>query len=173
MFNVVLFNPQIPPNTGNIGRLCVNAGAKLHIVKPIGFDISEKAVKRAGLDYWDKLDLTIWESTEEFLKNVDTSRCFFATTKTKTPYFQKEFKKGDYLIFGSETKGIDENILNKYLKENKLKYHLLGRGYTWLDMGAYDNLIEAGAICQRNMFYETKFAIKCKDYVQGSDGVML
>ena len=114
MFNVVLFNPQIPPNTGNIGRLCVNAGAKLHIVKPIGFDISEKAVKRAGLDYWDKLDLTIWESIEEFLKNVDTSRCFFATTKTKTPYFQKEFKKGDYLIFGSETKGIDENILNKY-----------------------------------------------------------
>ena len=114
MFNVVLFNPQIPPNTGNIGRLCVNAGAKLHIVKPIGFDISEKAVKRAGLDYWDKLDLTIWESIEEFLKNIDTSRCFFATTKTKTPYFQKEFKKGDYLIFGSETKGIDENILNKY-----------------------------------------------------------
>jgi tRNA (cytidine/uridine-2'-O-)-methyltransferase len=114
VFNVVLFNPQIPPNTGNIGRLCVNAGAKLHIVKPIGFDINEKAVKRAGLDYWDKLDLTIWESTEEFLKNVDTSRCFFATTKTKTPYFQKEFKQGDYLIFGSETKGIDENILNKY-----------------------------------------------------------
>ena len=93
MFNIVLFNPQIPPNTGNIGRLCVNAGSKLHIVKPIGFDINEKAVKRAGLDFWDKLDLTIWESTEEFLKNVDTSRCFFATTKTKTPYFQKEFKK--------------------------------------------------------------------------------
>jgi len=114
VFNVVLFNPQIPPNTGNIGRLCVNAGATLHIVKPIGFDISEKAVKRAGLDYWDKLDLKIWESVDEFLKNVDTNRCFFATTKTKTPYFKKEFKKGDYLIFGSETKGIDENILKKY-----------------------------------------------------------
>ena len=112
MFNVVLFNPQIPPNTGNIGRLCVNAGAKLHIVKPIGFDISEKAVKRAGLDYWDKLDLTIWESAEEFLQNVDTKRCFFATTKTKTPYFEKKFQKGDYLIFGSETSGIDEKILN-------------------------------------------------------------
>jgi len=112
VFNVVLFNPQIPPNTGNIGRLCVNAGAKLHIVKPIGFDISEKAVKRAGLDYWDKLDLTIWESAEEFLQNVDTKRCFFATTKTKTPYFEKKFQKGDYLIFGSETSGIDEKILN-------------------------------------------------------------
>jgi tRNA (cytidine/uridine-2'-O-)-methyltransferase len=127
VFNVVLFNPQIPPNTGNIGRLCVNAGAKLHIVKPIGFDISEKAVKRAGLDYWDKLDLTIWESTEEFLKNVDTSRCFFATTKTKTPYFKKEFKKGDYLIFGSETKGIDENILNSY-KNNLMTIPMTNNG---------------------------------------------
>ncbi len=114
MFNIVLFNPQIPPNTGNIGRLCVNAGAKLHIVKPIGFDISEKAVKRAGLDYWDRLDLTIWENVEEFLENVDTNRCFFATTKTKTPYFKKNYKKGDYFIFGSETKGIDEEILKKY-----------------------------------------------------------
>ncbi len=113
----MLFNPQIPPNTGNIGRLCVNAGATLHIVKPIGFDISEKAVKRAGLDYWDKLDLKIWENAEEFLNSVDTKRCFFATTKTDTPYFQKEFKPGDYLIFGSETKGIDEEILNAH-KEN-------------------------------------------------------
>jgi len=114
MFNIVLINPQIPPNTGNIGRLCVNAGAKLHIVKPIGFDISEKAVKRAGLDYWDKLDLTLYENIEEFFESVDTSRCFFATTKTNTPYFKKNYKKGDYLIFGSETKGIDEKILEKY-----------------------------------------------------------
>lgn len=114
MFNIVLFNPQIPPNTGNIGRLCVNAGAKLHIVKPIGFDIDEKAVKRAGLDYWDKLDLTVWENVEEFLNNVDTSKCFFATTKTNKPYFEADFQKGDYIIFGSETKGIDENILKKF-----------------------------------------------------------
>jgi len=114
VFNIVLFNPQIPPNTGNIGRLCVNAGAKLHLVKPIGFDISEKAVKRAGLDYWNKLDLTIWESVEEFLENVDTSKIHFATTKTKKPYFKTKFNVGDFIIFGSETKGINENILNKY-----------------------------------------------------------
>ncbi|WP_456478985.1 tRNA (cytidine(34)-2'-O)-methyltransferase [Nautilia sp.] len=114
MFNIVLFNPQIPPNTGNIGRLCVNAGAKLHIVKPIGFDISEKAVKRAGLDYWDKLDLKVWENSEEFFSFADIKRCFFATTKTKTPYFSVNFKKGDFIIFGSETKGIDENILKKH-----------------------------------------------------------
>ena len=114
MFNIVLFNPQIPQNTGNIGRLCVNAGATLHLVKPLGFDISEKAVKRAGLDYWDKLDLVIWESVEEFLSKNDTSKMHFATTKTKKPYFEAKFNKGDFLIFGSETKGIDENILNKY-----------------------------------------------------------
>ncbi len=116
MFNIVLFNPQIPPNTGNIGRLCVNAGAKLHIVLPIGFDISEKAVKRAGLDYWDKLDLTIWQNTQEFLNSVNTKRCFFATTKTDKLYFDVEYQKGDYIIFGSETKGIDEKILNTYKK---------------------------------------------------------
>ena len=114
MFNIVLFNPQIPPNTGNIGRLCVNAGAKLHIVKPIGFDISEKAVKRAGLDYWNKLDLKVWENIKEFLESVDTSRCFFATTKTDKPYFNVQYKPGDYIIFGSETKGIDETILNRF-----------------------------------------------------------
>jgi tRNA (cytidine/uridine-2'-O-)-methyltransferase len=113
MFNIVLFNPQIPPNTGNIGRLCVNAGAKLHLVKPLGFDISEKAVKRAGLDYWDKLNLKVWESVEKFLESVDIQKCHFATTKTDKPYFEAEFNLEDYIIFGSETKGIDENILNK------------------------------------------------------------
>ena len=113
MFNIVLLNPQIPPNTGNIGRLCVNAGAKLHIVKPIGFDIGEKAVKRAGLDYWDKLDLTIWENSDEFFNNIDINKCHFATTKTNKPYFEAKFNEGDYIIFGSETKGIDEAILNK------------------------------------------------------------
>ena len=114
MFNIVLFNPQIPPNTGNIGRLCVNAGASLHIVKPIGFDISEKAVKRAGLDYWDKLDLKVWESVEEFMQNNNISKMHFATTKTKKPYFHAKFNPGDFIIFGSETKGIDENILNRH-----------------------------------------------------------
>ena len=114
MFNIVLFNPQIPYNTGAIGRLCVNAGATLHLVKPLGFDISEKAVKRAGLDYWDKLNLIVWESVEEFLESVDINRCYFATTKTKKNYFEAKFQKGDYIIFGSETKGIDETILNKY-----------------------------------------------------------
>ena len=116
MFNIVLVNPQIPHNTGAIGRLCVNAGATLHLIKPLGFDISEKAVKRAGLDYWDKLDLVVWENLDDFLREVDIKRCFFATTKSKTPYFKKEYQKGDYLIFGSETRGLPEDLLRENLE---------------------------------------------------------
>ncbi|WP_039920051.1 tRNA (cytidine(34)-2'-O)-methyltransferase [Sulfurimonas gotlandica] len=119
MFNLVLVNPQIPNNTGAIGRLCVNAGASLHIIKPIAFDIDEKAVRRAGLDYWDKLDLHVWESIEEFFeKNTITDNAHFATTKTDKPYFEAEFKEGDFIFFGSETAGIPENILNAHKEQN-------------------------------------------------------
>ena len=114
MFNVVLINPQIPHNTGAIGRLCVNAGATLHLIKPLGFDISEKAIKRAGLDYWNKLDLKVWENIDEFFAKNDINKMHFATTKTNKPYFKAKFKKGDFIVFGSETKGIDEKILNKF-----------------------------------------------------------
>jgi len=114
-FNLVLVHPQIPNNTGAIGRLCVNAGATLHLIKPIGFDIDEKAVRRAGLDYWSKLDLRVWESLDEFFeKNEITNNAHFATTKTDRPYFEADFKEGDFIFFGSETAGIPEDILNKY-----------------------------------------------------------
>lgn len=119
MFNLVLVNPQIPTNTGAIGRLCVNAGTFLHIIKPIGFDIDEKAVRRAGLDYWHKLDLKVWESIDEFFANNEIKdNAHFATTKTDRPYFQADFKEGDYIFFGSETAGIPEEILNKYKDKN-------------------------------------------------------
>ncbi len=119
MFNLVLVNPQIPNNTGAIGRLCVNAGASLHLIKPIGFDIDEKAVRRAGLDYWHKLDLHVWENIEEFFKNNKiTNNAYFATTKTNRPYFEANFKKDDYIFFGSETSGIPEEILAGHEKQN-------------------------------------------------------
>ncbi len=118
-FNLVLVNPQIPNNTGAIGRLCVNAGATLHLIKPIGFDIDEKAVRRAGLDYWNKLDLKVWQSIEEFFEYNDiTDNAHFATTKTDRPYFDADFHEGDYIFFGSETKGIPEEILNRYKSQN-------------------------------------------------------
>ena len=127
-FNLVLVNPQIPNNTGAIGRLCVNAGATLHIIKPIAFDIDEKAVRRAGLDYWDKLDLEVWESIDHFFeKNDITDNAYFATTKTDTPYFKAKFKDGDFIFFGSETAGIPENILNKY-KTQKITIPMTKQG---------------------------------------------
>ena len=112
MFNIVLVEPQIPQNTGTIGRLCVNLDATLHLIKPLGFDIDDKAVKRAGLDYWKHLDLVVWESFEDFLKEhpID-AHTYMATTKTDNLYFNAPFQKGDYILFGSETKGIDEKVL--------------------------------------------------------------
>lgn len=119
MFNLVLVNPQIPNNTGAIGRLCVNAGASLHIIKPIAFDIDEKAVRRAGLDYWHKLDLHVWESIDDFFAhNKIMKNAYFATTKTDKPYFEASFQKGDFIFFGSETAGIPEYILNEYKEQN-------------------------------------------------------
>ena len=117
-FNLVLVHPQIPNNTGAIGRLCVNAGASLHLIKPIGFDISEKAVRRAGLDYWEKLDLHVWESLEDFFThNTITTNAHFATTKTDKPYFEAKFKEGDFIFFGSETAGIPEDVLSRYKEQ--------------------------------------------------------
>lgn len=113
MINIVLVNPEIPPNTGNIGRLCVNMDASLHLVKPLGFDITQKQLKRAGLDYWDKLDLHMWESLEQLLQSIDGSEhnCFFATTKTQQNYFDVQIQKGDYIFFGSESKGLPAQLL--------------------------------------------------------------
>ncbi len=115
MFNIVLVHPQIPQNTGAIGRVCVNTDCKLHIIKPTCFEINDKNVKRAGLDYWNLLDLTVWESLEEFMKSHEPhiDRFFFATTKTKKPYFKFEFQKGDYLFFGGESTGLPMEFMEK------------------------------------------------------------
>jgi len=99
--------------------MCVNIGATLHIVKPIAFDIDEKAVRRAGLDYWHKVDLRVWESVEHFFgSNSIVQNAHFATTKCTKTYFEASYKVGDFLFFGSETKGIDEALLQRYKEQN-------------------------------------------------------
>jgi len=115
MFNIVLIEPQIPPNTGSIGRMCVNLNATLHLVRPLGFDISESAVRRAGLDYWNQLDLKVWKNLEEFLKNNPIDKMHFATTKTDNIYWDANYNIGDYIVFGSEIKGIPEWLLKDNL----------------------------------------------------------
>ena len=117
--NVVMVEPEIPQNTGNIARTCAALGAKLHLVHPLGFNISEKAVKRAGLDYCDKVEIEEHESFEKFLEKYkpEENDMFFVTTKGKHVYSEPEYKKMDevYLLFGKETKGLPEDILKKYI----------------------------------------------------------
>lgn len=115
MFNIVLVHPQIPQNTGSIGRMCVNADCTLHIIKPTMFEISDKTVKRAGLDYWPLLDLKVWENLDDFLTAnlADLDRFFFATTKTKKPYFEVSFQPGDFIFFGGESTGLPMELMQK------------------------------------------------------------
>jgi tRNA (cytidine/uridine-2'-O-)-methyltransferase len=115
MFNIVMVHPEIPHNTGAAGRLALATGARLHLVKPLGFDIDEKTVKRAGLDYWKDVDLVIWESWDAFYGSVeDTSRMFLLTTKASKNHWDADFLDGDYLLFGRETKGLDEALIEAH-----------------------------------------------------------
>lgn len=112
MLHVVLVEPEIPPNTGNIGRLCLGADAHLHLVKPLGFSLSEKELKRAGLDYWQDVRLTLWESFAELqTAQPAETRYFYLTTKSERIYWDAEFRDGDFLVFGRETKGLPEPLL--------------------------------------------------------------
>ena len=112
MFNVVLVEPEIPPNTGNIGRLCLATGSTLHLIKPLGFSIDDRTLKRAGLDYWKEVDVQLWDSFEDLRRSRETTaRFFFLTTKTKRAYYDVHFFAGDFLVFGRETKGLPEPLL--------------------------------------------------------------
>ena|SRR5438874_1450591 len=112
MFNVVLVEPEIPPNTGNVGRLCLATKSTLHLVKPLGFSLEDRQLKRAGLDYWEEVDLKLWESLPELIEAKRTNdRYFFVTTKAKRAYWDVQFRRGDFLIFGRETKGLPEAVL--------------------------------------------------------------
>ena len=117
--NIVLVEPEIPQNTGNIARTCAALGAKLHLVYPLGFSISEKQVKRAGLDYWDKLEIEEHTSFEAFLKKYEPEKnnMFFVTTKGKAVYSDVNYAELNdiFLLFGKETKGLPEDILKKYI----------------------------------------------------------
>ena len=127
--NIVMVEPEIPQNTGNIARTCAITGAKLHLVHPLGFKIDEKTVKRAGLDYWDKLDIEEHESLDKFLGkyNPDEKNMFFATTKGKTVYSEVDYSDMDevFILYGKETKGLPEWLLEKYLNKKTIRIPML------------------------------------------------
>lgn len=114
MFNIVLVEPEIPANTGNIARSCLATGAHLHLIQPLGFSLEDRYLKRAGMDYWKEVKVTLWPALTECLESRPAAaQAYFLTTKTSRPYYQAALHAGDYLIFGRETKGLPEPLLEQ------------------------------------------------------------
>ena len=127
MFNVVLFEPEIPPNTGNIIRLCANTGCQLHLIEPLGFNMEEKALRRAGLDYHEWANVKIHKNYEAFIESEQPERIYALTTKGSNTHSEQSFSKGDYLLFGPETRGLPIDVRMQIDKEYWLRLPMFER----------------------------------------------
>ena len=125
MLNIVLFEPEIPANTGNIGRTCVATNTRLHLIEPLGFRLNEKAIKRAGMDYWDDLDVTTYIDYNDFVEKNPGAKIYMATTKASKVYTEAKFEPDCYIMFGKESAGIPEEILVEH-KENCIRIPMVG-----------------------------------------------
>lgn len=125
MFDIVLYEPEIPPNTGNIIRLCANTGAQLHLVKPLGFDLEDKQLKRAGLDYHEYATLKVHENWEACKQALAGKRMFALTTKGSTRHTDLQFMAGDVFVFGPETRGLPQSIRDEFLPEHRVRLPML------------------------------------------------
>ena len=123
--NIVLFEPEIPQNTGNIVRTCAATGAKLHLVRPLGFEVTDKYLKRAGLDYWKDAQIFYYDSIEEVFEKFSDASFYFFTTKARKRHSDAAFKAGDFLVFGKETKGLPEELLKEH-KDECLRIPMIG-----------------------------------------------
>lgn len=131
--NIVLFEPEIPANTGNIGRTCVATGTKLHLIEPLGFRLNEKSIKRAGMDYWADLDVTRYINYEDFLAKNPNAKVYMATTKAPKSYTEVSYEEDCYIMFGKESAGIPEEILVKH-QEDAIRIPMIG-GIRSLNLG--------------------------------------
>lgn len=125
MLNIVLHEPEIPANTGNIGRTCVATGTRLHLIEPLGFSLSEKNLKRAGMDYWKDLDVRTYIDFEDFLEKNPDAKIYMATTKAPNVYSEVKYEPDCYIMFGKESAGIPEEILVKH-KEDSIRIPMIG-----------------------------------------------
>ena len=123
--NIVLLEPEIPANTGNIGRTCVATGSRLHLIRPLGFSLDEKHLRRAGLDYWPDLDVQVYDSFTDFIEKNPGARLVMASTKGRRVYSDYPFRDGDYIVFGRESAGIPEEILIQY-PEDTVRIPMIG-----------------------------------------------
>jgi len=121
MFNIILFQPEIPPNTGNVIRLCANTGAHLHLIRPLGFDLDDKQLRRAGLDYHEYAAMQVHDGLPQCLSALGHPRLFALTTKSSQPFFEIEFKEGDAFLFGPESRGLPVDVLDSLPPERRLR----------------------------------------------------
>lgn len=125
MFNIVLYEPEIPANTGNIGRTCAATNTRLHLIEPLGFRLDEKSLRRAGMDYWKELDVTTYIDYQDFMEKNPNAKIYMATTKAPNVYTQVQYEPDCFLMFGKESGGIPEEILVKH-KENSIRIPMVG-----------------------------------------------
>jgi tRNA (cytidine/uridine-2'-O-)-methyltransferase len=125
MFEVILYQPEIPPNTGNVIRLCANTGAHLHLVRPLGFDLDDKQLKRAGLDYHEYASMKVHDSLQECLQTLPQSRLFAFTTKGSRPFHEVQYQEGDVFLFGPESRGLPSELLESLPPEQRLRLPML------------------------------------------------
>lgn len=150
VFNIVLYEPEIPANTGNIGRTCLITGSKLHLIKPLGFQIDDKSIKRAGMDYWSSVELFLYDSWEDFLSQHKDQEFYFATTKSKRKYTDVTYPEGAFFIFGPESRGIPLELLKEFDERNvtiPMKSHPLARS---LNLSNTVSILLYEALRQRN-----------------------
>ena len=155
MLNIVLHEPEIPANTGTIGRTCVAAGARLHLIEPLGFRLDEKSLKRAGMDYWKDLDVTTYIDYEDFLEKNPGAKIYMATTKAEKIYTEVNYEPDCYIMFGKESAGIPEEILVKH-KEESIRIPMVG------DIRSL-NLGNSVAIVLYEALRQNNFAGMCKE----------
>lgn len=150
MFNIVLYQPEIPPNTGNIIRLGVNTDCKIHLIEPLGFTLDDKHLKRAGLDYKEKLEVICYASFDEYVKSVqDKDRVFLCTTKATTVYSDIKYQSNDSFVFGPETRGLPEKLLKEYPNNQKIIIPMSKNGRS-LNLATSVSVIVYEALRQQN-----------------------
>ncbi len=125
MFNIILFEPEIPPNTGNVIRLCANVGARLHLIKPLGFELSDAQLRRAGMDYAEIADVRIHENWQTCLQLLDTARLFALSTRGVQRHDQTQFQAGDAFMFGPESRGLPQDILNQIPQQQRIRLPMM------------------------------------------------
>ena len=154
MINIVLFEPEIPANTGNIGRTCVATGARLHLIEPLGFRLDEKSLKRAGMDYWKDLDVTTYIDFQDFLEKNPNAKIYMATTKAPNVYTEVAYEPDCYIMFGKESAGIPEEILVNH-KEESIRIPMVG-DIRSLNLGNSVAIVLYEALRQNNFENMTK-----------------